>query len=56
MITTKTITRYLEVLSNFTNKSLEWEFPDKQLGTLLVLANFSIQNYPQLKLYNGNLN
>lgn len=31
----------LEVLSDFSNKSLEGKFPDEELGTLLVLANFT---------------
>ena len=33
----------LEVLSNFPHQSLERELPDQQLGTLLVLANFTTQ-------------
>lgn len=32
---------YLEILSNFTNQPLEWQLPDQELSTLLVLANFT---------------
>jgi hypothetical protein len=32
---------YLEVLSNFTDKSLEWEFTNEQFGRLLVTTNFT---------------
>lgn len=32
----------LEVLCNFTDQPLEWELPDQQLSTLLVLANFTV--------------
>jgi len=31
----------LEVLRNFTNKTLEWQLPDQQLSGLLVSSNFS---------------
>jgi len=31
----------LEVLSNLTNETLEGKLPDQELGTLLVLANFT---------------
>ena len=31
----------LEVLSDFTHKSLEWQFPDEELGALLVTSDFS---------------
>jgi hypothetical protein len=31
----------LEVLRNLTNKTLEWQLPDQQLGGLLVSSNFS---------------
>jgi histone H3 len=31
----------LEVLCNFTHKTLEWQLPDQQLGRLLVSSNFS---------------
>lgn len=34
---------YLEILSDFTNKPLERQLPDQELGTLLVLANFTKQ-------------
>lgn len=33
-----------EVLGNFSHQSLEWEFPDKQLGGLLVSSDFSQGN------------
>jgi len=32
----------LEVLSNLTDQPLEWELPDQQLGTLLILANLTV--------------
>jgi hypothetical protein len=32
---------YLEILSNFTDKSLEGEFANKQFGRLLVTTNFT---------------
>jgi len=32
---------YLEILSNFTNKSLEGEFANKQFGELLIMTNFT---------------
>mmetsp|Transcript_1071 Transcript_1071/g.1704 ORF Transcript_1071/g.1704 Transcript_1071/m.1704 type:complete len:116 (-) Transcript_1071:6-353(-) len=31
----------LEVLSDFTNKTLEWKLPDQKFRTLLVLPNFT---------------
>jgi hypothetical protein len=31
----------LEVLCNFTYKTLEWQLPDQQLSGLLVSSNFS---------------
>jgi hypothetical protein len=31
----------LEVLRNFTDKTLEWQLPDQQLSGLLVSSNFS---------------
>ena len=31
----------LEVLGDFTNQTLEWQFPDQQLGALLVTPDFS---------------
>ena len=33
--------KYLEVLSNFTDKTLEGELADEQLGRLLVATNFT---------------
>jgi|SRR5882762_9345312 len=36
--------KYLEILSNFTNEPLEGEFPDEQLGRLLVATNFTKGN------------
>jgi hypothetical protein len=30
-----------EILSDFTNKTLEWKFPDEKLCALLVLADFT---------------
>ncbi|KAM1382818.1 hypothetical protein ACFX13_035971 [Malus domestica] len=30
----------LEILGNFTNKPLEWQLPDQELSTLLVLNGF----------------
>jgi len=41
---TTIITRYLEVLSNFTNQPLEGELPDQELGTLLILPNLTVLN------------
>jgi hypothetical protein len=38
---TKKIKAYFEVLSNFTNKSLEREFSNKQLCRFLVTTNFT---------------
>jgi hypothetical protein len=32
---------YLEVLSNFTNKSLEGEFANEQFGGFLITTNFT---------------
>ena len=32
---------YLEVLGNFTDKTLEGELPDEEIGALLVLADFT---------------
>jgi hypothetical protein len=32
---------YLEILSNFTNESLEWEFANEELSRLLVTTNFT---------------
>jgi len=32
---------YLEILSNFTNKSLEGEFADEEFSRLLVTTNFT---------------
>lgn len=32
----------LEILRNLTNQPLEWELPDQELSTLLVLADFSV--------------
>ena len=32
---------YLEILSDFTNKSLEWEFANEQFGRFLVTTNFT---------------
>jgi hypothetical protein len=32
---------HLEILSNFTDKPLEWELPDKQLSRLLVATDFT---------------
>ena len=37
----KTIKTYLEVLSDFTDKSLEGEFADEELGGLLVSTDFT---------------
>nr|ACJ84494.1 unknown [Medicago truncatula] len=34
----------LEVLSNFTNQPLEWELPDQELSTLLILPNLTKSN------------
>ena len=34
----------LEVLRNFTNKPLEWELPDQELSTLLILADLTKSN------------
>ncbi|KRX12281.1 hypothetical protein T07_2523 [Trichinella nelsoni] len=34
----------LEVLGNFTNKPLEWQLPDQELSTLLVLTDFTKSN------------
>ena len=31
----------LEVLGDFTDQTLEWQFPDEQLGALLVTSDFS---------------
>jgi hypothetical protein len=31
----------LKVLGDFTNKTLEWQFPDQKLGALLVTSDFS---------------
>ena len=31
----------LEVLGNFTHQTLEWQFPDQQLGALLVTSDFT---------------
>ena len=31
----------LEVLGDFTHKALEWQFPDEELGALLVTSDFS---------------
>ena len=31
----------LEILGNLTNQSLEWQFPDQKLSTLLVLPDFT---------------
>ena len=31
----------LEVLSDFTNQALEWQFPDEELGALLVPSDFT---------------
>jgi hypothetical protein len=34
----------LEVLGNFTNKSLEWQLSDQQLSALLVLTDLTTQS------------
>ncbi|KAF4361928.1 hypothetical protein G4B88_024504 [Cannabis sativa] len=44
---------YLEVLSNFPNKALEWQFPDQELSALLVLPNFTIHQQPFLIRHNN---
>jgi hypothetical protein len=35
------IEMYLEILCDFTNKTLEGELPDEELSRLLVTANFT---------------
>jgi hypothetical protein len=32
---------YLEILSNFTDKTLKWEFADKQFSGFLITTNFT---------------
>ena len=32
---------YLEILSDFTNKSLEWEFANKQFSGFLITTDFT---------------
>ncbi len=34
----------LEIVSNFSNKSLEWELSDQELGRLLVFSDFTKSN------------
>lgn len=34
----------LEVLRYLANQTLEWKFADQQLGTLLILADFTERN------------
>jgi hypothetical protein len=39
---------YLEILSNFTNKTLEWKLTDQKFSTLLVFTDLT-ENYTNLK-------
>lgn len=46
----KEIFNYLEVLSNFTDKPLEWELPDQKLSTLLVFTDFTAYPIKSIQL------
>ena len=42
--TTTAFRTYLEILSNLTNKSLEWKFPDEKLSWFLILTDLTKRN------------